>query len=149
MNHGEQIATEQEPAGVSAQKRGTEHHGQDKMRVTVELVHVVRNWFDPDKEPVSCQGKHLIVLGGKHANAANIGDDHKFIETVRFWVAGKPVVHKAGEYTGLLTNLIELRKAEPEVKNMMSKVHINATAKQLCGPGNHEVAPGSAGSSSH
>ena len=124
VNNQDQLATEQGPNNVSEQKRGTEHHGQDKMRVTVELVHVIKHWFDPKKEPISCQGKHLVVLCGKHAHADNIDDQHRFVESRRFWVAGKPVLHKAGEKTNLMYNLIELRKQEPEVKAMMDKLHI-------------------------
>ena len=124
MNNQEQVAIEQDANEVSEQKRGTEHHGQDKMRVTVELVHVVKNWFDPEKEPISCQGKHLVVLCGKHAHAGNIDDEHRFIETKRFWMAGKPVAHEKGEKAMLMYNLIELRKQEPEVRAMMDKLHI-------------------------
>ena len=94
------------------------------MRVTVEFVHVVRNWFDPEREPVSCQGKHLIVLSGKHADVENIDDEQRFRKTERFWVAGKPNLHKQGEWTSLMYNLIELRKAEPEVRSMLEQVHV-------------------------
>ena len=94
------------------------------MRVTVEFVHVVRNWFDPEKELVSTQGKHLIVLSGKHADVENIDDEHKFIKTERFWVAGKPVVHEAGKHTMLMYNLIELRKSEASVREMLEQVHV-------------------------
>ena len=44
VNKEEQLVTGQESQTVSEQKRGTEHHGQDKMSVTVELVHVVKTW---------------------------------------------------------------------------------------------------------
>ena len=115
---------EQAKPGTTSQKRGTDHVGQDKHRVTVELVHAIFHWFDGSKRPVSKQGKHLLVLCGQHADLSNIGDDHCFLSTKRFWVSGKPVEHIEGEKTGLMHNLVKLRNDEPKVREMCSKLHI-------------------------
>ena len=115
---------EEAKPGAFTQKRGTDHAGQDKHRVTLELVHAIFHWFDSSKRPVSQQGKHLLVMCGQHADVSNVDDDHRFIETKRFWVAGKPMEHIAGEKTNLFINLVELRKEEPSVREMCSKLHI-------------------------
>ena len=80
------------------------------MRITIELVHCVHHWFDPEREPVASQGKHLLVLSGQHADISNIDDEHHFKQGRKCWVSGQPVVHVAGAYIGLMYNLIELRK---------------------------------------
>ena len=108
--HGE--AGDVEPGhDGQTQKRGAEHKGADKFRVTLELVHEVHHWFNKDgAEPVGRQGKALLVLAGGYAHEGNIDDNHRFIETKNFMVNGKPVVHEKGKYTGLLHTVIELRK---------------------------------------
>ena len=97
------------------QKRGAEHKGADKFRVTLELVHEVYNWFNKDgAEPVGRQGRALLVMAGGYAHEGNIDNNHRFIETEHFMVNGKPVVHEKGKYTGLMYHVIELRKRLPE-----------------------------------
>ena len=115
---------EQAKPGSTSQKRGTDHVGQDKHRVTVELVHAIFHWFDESKRPVSKQGKHLLVMCGQHADLSNIDDEHCFISTKRFWAQGKPMEHIEGEKTTLMHNLVKLRKNEPSVREMCSKLHI-------------------------
>ena len=80
---------------------------------TVDLVHLIHNWFSKTEKPVSSQGKHLVVLSGGYADLSNIDDNHRFKETKRFWVAGKPVQHLQGEKTMLMYNFVELRAQDP------------------------------------
>ena len=103
---------------------GELHQIQDKTDTIFFARQVPNSDHEVDVEPISCQGKHLVALCGKHAHAGNIDDEHQFIETKRFWVAGKPLLHKAGDKTNLMYNLIELRKREPSVRAMMDKLHI-------------------------
>ena len=108
----------------ATQKRGTEHAGQDKHRITVELVHEIHHWLDSSKQPVGRQGKHLVVLSGVHADLSNIGPDHRFIESKRFWVAGKPMEHIKGEKTTLMHNIVKLREQSTETLAIVSKLHV-------------------------
>ena len=97
------------------QKRGAEHKGADKFRVTLELVHEVYNWFSKDgAEPVGRQGRALLVMAGGYAHEGNIDNNHRFIETKNFMVNGKPVVHEKGKHTHLMWHVIELRKRLPQ-----------------------------------
>ena len=47
-----------------------------------------------------------------------------FWKDKKVWVGGKPVVHKEGERTGLMYHLVELRRTEPTVKELLSKLHV-------------------------
>ena len=79
--------------------------GADKFRITIELMHEIYNIWDPSKKPVGVQGKPLVGMAGSHSCERNIDDNHCFIETKRFFDAkGKPVLHEAGKYTGLMYN---------------------------------------------
>ena len=104
------------------QKRGDDHKGADKFRITVELVHAVYHWFDPSQRPRGKLEKAIVVLCAEYADDANIDNNHRFIETKYFEVGGKPHVHQAGEYTALMYNLIEFRKSNPEVFDEFRKV---------------------------
>ena len=59
----------------------------------------------------------MVVPTAAHARLSNIDDDHKWIETESFEVAGldEPVVHIAGQKTACLTAFVELRKVHPEL----------------------------------
>ena len=93
------------------QTRGTEHVNSDKYRITIELCHEIRDWFSDDalKTPYGAQGKHLLVLPGKHGDLSNINDEHRYIEDRRFSIKTAngelAVFHKAGEYTSVLSSL--------------------------------------------
>ena len=52
---------------------------------------------------------------GEYAYEENIDDDHRFIETKHFMVAGVPKCHVSGQKTMLTYSLIELRKKNPEL----------------------------------
>jgi hypothetical protein len=107
------------------QLRGAEHSKSDKYRVTIELVHLVHNWFESeDKRPLGSQGRHLLVLPGGHGDLSNIDNQHRFIETRRFWVGDKPKLHEQGAYTNILRSLVELRRDSEQVRHMLSRFHV-------------------------
>ena len=97
------------------QKRGDDHKGADKFRITVELVHAIYNWWNPSEQPLGKLEKALVVLCGEYADESNIDNSHRFIETKYVMVGGQPHVHKAGEYTSLMYNLVEFRKKHTEL----------------------------------
>ena len=115
LDAGDEDEAAEPGADGQTQKRGAEHSGADKFRVTLELQHEVHNWFSKDgAEPIGKQGKALLVLAGGYAYEGNIDNNHRFIETKNFMVNGKPVVHEKGKYTGLMYHVIELRKTLPQ-----------------------------------
>ena len=107
-----------------AQTRGAEHGNQDKYRITIELMHEIHHWFDPSKRPIGCLARSLLGLPGKHADLSNIDDNHRWKETRRFWVAGKPEIHEKGKYTSCLNGLVKLRNTSERVRNMLSVFYI-------------------------
>ena len=100
------------------QTRGPGFSSQDKFRITFEARQVVLHWFDTTKDPLGVIEMTLLVVPtAAHARLSNIDDDHKWIETESFEVAGldEPVVHTAGQKTACLTAFVELRKQHPEL----------------------------------
>ena len=45
----------------------------------------------------------------------NIDDNHRFKEDVEFYIGEKKKIHKKGQKTALMYNLVELRKTKPEI----------------------------------
>ena len=79
--------------------------GQDKYRISVEMVQQTFGFFGPfDEAPVSKHGKPDIILPGTHADLQNIspGEDGVFLQDEHFWYKGKEVHRKKGTKAGRL-----------------------------------------------
>ena len=60
------------------QKRGNMESGADKYRVTIELRHVIYNYFDEGKEPVGEVDVAVVIAPGARGRLSNIDDDGRF-----------------------------------------------------------------------
>ena len=97
------------------QKRGGDAAGE-KCRVTLEARQAVSGYFSGD--PTKIKGHILpsvLVLKGKYASLDNIDDNHRFKQTVEFYIGEKKITHKKGQKTRLMEGIVELRKRMPEI----------------------------------
>jgi len=107
------------------QLRSKAHSEADRFRVTLELVQVVRGYFDEAVEPKGEIGKSALILIGVHARLSNISDEETWIKDEHFTVGGKEVLRKAGQSTkGVMRTWVELRRESEEVRNMLKHVDI-------------------------
>ena len=98
-----------------SQKRGADSAGE-KCRVTFEARQAVSGYFGDDPSKITGHIlDSILVLKGEYAMLDNIDDNHRFRETVVFCVGKEKKVHPKGKKTILMHNLVELRKAKPEI----------------------------------
>ena len=97
-----------------AQTRGQCSKEGSHWRVTLELRHVVKNWFG-EGTPQGSQCEAALVVPGVHCRLDNISDEGKWLEDEEFWVGSEKKTRVKGQSArGAMKEWVEIRRRNPE-----------------------------------